>query len=56
MDRLILGLVVLALFIFAPWAFIWALNTLLGLHTPFTFTTWLAALVFGIYLNSGSAK
>lgn len=45
------GLVIL-LVIIAPLATIWALNTLFGLVIPFTFETWLAALVlFGALAN-----
>ena len=40
-------LVILALII-SPWLLIWALNTLVPtLAIPFTFSTWLAALLVG---------
>lgn len=35
----------IALFICAPFIFIWALNTLFSLHIPYTLTTWSAAVV-----------
>jgi hypothetical protein len=36
---------VLALIVLAPFAVIWALNTLFALAIPYTFWTWLAMLV-----------
>lgn len=38
-------LFVILLVIFAPFAVIWALNTLFALAIPYTFWTWLAMLV-----------
>ncbi len=47
---IILLLVVIVLF---PWAVIWALNTLFPvLAIPFTFWTWLAVLVIGMFIRS----
>lgn len=34
---------VIAFFVFYPFAVIWSLNTLFGLTIPFTFSTWCAA-------------
>lgn len=36
---------VLALIVLAPFAVIWALNTLFALAIPYTFWTWLAMLI-----------
>ncbi len=47
---IVLLLVVIVLF---PWAVIWALNTLFpALAIPFTFWTWLAVLVIGMFIRS----
>ena len=52
---LIVALVVLVI-VFGPLASIWALNTLFpALAIPYTFQTWLAAVVLG-GLASGGAK
>lgn len=37
--------VILALIVLAPFAVIWALNTLFALAIPYTFWTWLAMLI-----------
>jgi hypothetical protein len=42
--QLIILLVFVAI-ILGPFATIWALNLLFGLHIPYTFLTWLAVLV-----------
>ncbi len=47
---IVLLLLVIVLF---PWAVIWALNTLFpALAIPFTFWTWLAVLVIGMFIRS----
>jgi len=51
------GIFVLAGFIFvwvffAPFAFIWALNTLFGLTIAYSFKTWLAALIIGTIISA----
>lgn len=48
MQNLGLGtliVLVLALIVLAPFAVIWALNTLFALAIPYTFWTWLAMLI-----------
>jgi hypothetical protein len=43
----------LVLVVLFPWAVIWALNTLFPtLAIPFTFWTWLAVLVIGMFIRS----
>jgi hypothetical protein len=43
----------LVLIVLFPWAVIWALNTLFPtLAIPFTFWTWLAVLVIGMFIRS----
>ncbi len=43
----------LAMFIFFPLAVIWGLNTLFPvLAIPFTFWTWLAVVVLGMFLGA----
>jgi hypothetical protein len=50
----IMGLVLLVvvLAIFGPFVTIWALNTLFGLGIAYTFWTWLAMVVLGMFLNA----
>lgn len=47
---------IIALLVFVilfPWAVIWAMNTLFPtLAIPFTFWTWLAVLVIGMFIRS----
>lgn len=47
---------IIALLVFVilfPWAVIWAVNTLFPtLAIPFTFWTWLAVLVIGMFIRS----
>jgi len=55
------GFFVLAGFIFvwvffAPFVFIWALNTLFGLTIAYTLKTWLAALIIGTAIIGDKAK
>lgn len=40
--------------VLGPWVVIWAWNTLFGpvFTIPYTFYTWLAVLIFGVYLRS----
>ena len=58
MKELLLALLIvlaIAIFIFAPIALVWALNTLFPvLNIPFTFSTWAAALVL-IFVTGGNA-
>ena len=51
----VFGIVLLVILIIAgPVAAIWSLNTLFGLSIPFTFKTWLAALLLGgVFSGSG---
>ena len=50
MINAIYGFVFVLAIIFAPLALIWALNTLFPvLLIPYTFETWLAAVVFNIF-------
>ena len=56
MDKLLLGLVIVALMILGPWVFLWSLNTLFGLSVVFTPKTWLAVMVFIACLNLGPAE
>ena len=48
----IIGLI--ALFVLGPWIVIWAWNTLFGVSylIPYTFNTWLAVLIFGMFIRS----
>lgn len=43
----LVALAIVALLIFVPLGEIWALNTLFGLHIPFTRATWAASLLLG---------
>lgn len=52
--KLILGItLVIIMLVLGPWIFIWAINTLahtggaIAFTVPFTFWTWLAALLIG---------
>lgn len=54
--KMLLILLVLAIIVLMPLAVIWALNTLFGLAIAYTFWTWLAVLILGSALNSGSVK
>ncbi len=51
-------LLVLALFVLAPFAIIWALNTLFtALAIPYTFETWLAVVVLsGVFKTTVTKK
>lgn len=49
----LLGMIILFV-LFAPFAFIWALNTLFGFTIAYSFKTWLAALIIGIIVGSKS--
>lgn len=44
MNAIVIVLIVLALVVLGPLAFIWCLNTLFSLGVAYTFWTWLAAL------------
>jgi len=46
-------LVILAVIALGPFAFIWALNTLFNLGIGFTFWTWLAVVVFMMFIGAG---
>ena len=43
----------IALVILGPWVVIWAWNTLFGsvLAIPYTFWTWLAVLIIGVFIR-----
>ena len=54
-----LGIIAIALLLIAavilwPWVVIWAWNTLFGAvyAIPYTFWTWLAVLIMGVFLRS----
>lgn len=50
----LIGLIVLALalFIFLPFGAIWSVNTLFPVFTiPYTFDTWAAAMILGIFFR-----
>ena len=47
---------IIALIIFAPFALIWALNTLFALSIPYTFWTWLASLVITSIFGKSTVK
>ena len=49
----ILILALAAVFVFAPFAIIWALNTLFGLGIAYTFWTWLAVGVLNLTWAGG---
>ena len=53
MLTVVLVLVLLAAVILGPWIVIWAWNTLFGtVHMiPYTFWTWLAVLIIGVFLS-----
>jgi MFS-type transporter involved in bile tolerance (Atg22 family) len=48
-------LVIIPLIIVGQVVLIWALNALFGLGIPYTFKTWLAALVLGAAVGGTSA-
>lgn len=52
MPVLIMLLFVLIMFILAPLAVLWALNTLFTLGLAYTFTNWLAVIVLLIVLSA----
>ncbi len=56
MKIILVVVVVVALVAAAPCAIIWALNTLFALTIPFTFKTWLAALVLGGCVSSSTRR
>jgi hypothetical protein len=47
-------LLLLSLVILGPWVVIWAWNTLFGAVYPiaYTFWTWLAVLIIGVFIRS----
>ena len=47
---------IIALIILAPFALIWALNTLFALGIPYTFWTWLASLVISAIFGKSNVK
>lgn len=48
---------IVALVIFGPLLTIWCINTLWGTETPFTFWTWLAALLIGgVFAGSNRSR
>ncbi len=48
---LLLLIVVTAVLILVPFVFIWAINTLFGINTPYSLTTWLAAFIVILLLG-----
>lgn len=52
----LLILIVVALVALGPLAFIWALNTLFGLGIAYNFWTWLAVIVFLMFLRAPLSK
>jgi len=55
----IVGFIALVLFliVFAPFASIWALNTLFpALAIPYTFNTWLAVIVFNLFIRGNGLQ
>jgi hypothetical protein len=59
MKELLVALLIvfaIALFIYLPFALVWALNTLFPmLNIPFTFSTWAAALVLIFVIGGNGA-
>ncbi len=48
MDKLAIitiGLLIGLMVVFVPFSLVWAINVLLGQHNPYSFWTWLAAVV-----------
>jgi hypothetical protein len=43
--ELLVVFLIIAMVVFFPFAFIWALNALFSLAIPFTFKTWMATVV-----------
>jgi hypothetical protein len=57
MKILIIIAIVIALLILMPWATIWSLNTLFPvLAIPFTWNTWLAAIILGGVVGGGLVR
>lgn len=52
MPVLIILLIALVMFVLAPLAVLWALNTLFALGLAYTFTNWLAVFVLIVVLSA----
>ena len=49
--QVMLGLALIGLVV-GPWIVVWALNTLFGLALGYTWETWLAVVILGIFLQA----
>jgi hypothetical protein len=56
MKYLLIGLLLVAFIIFAPFITIWALNTLFNLGIAFNFYTWAAILWLSVTLFARNSK
>jgi len=56
MPAILIILLIIALIAIGPLLSIWALNTLFALAIPFTWKTWLAALILGGVVKGSSSS
>jgi len=55
-TALVLIILAIIVFIFAPMITIWSLNTIFGMSIPVNIATWFATLWLGMVVSSGALK
>ena len=62
MNNIVYAVLIILIIVFAPFASIWAINTLffsgalVAYAIPYTFWTWLAIIVFGALLKGSKSS